>query len=70
MVAVQTAGEHAGVMVDELLGQQEVVIKSLGSLLRGVPGISGATLMGDEVALIADVPGILALHHERKEVAA
>lgn len=70
VVAVQTAGEHAGLMVDELLGQQEVVIKSLGSLLRAVPGISGATLMGDEVALIADVPRILALHNERKEVAA
>ena len=70
VVAVQTAGEHAGLMVDDLLGQQEVVIKSLGSLLRGVPGISGATLMGDEVALIADIPGILALHQNRKEVAA
>lgn len=70
VVAVRTANEYAGFIVDELLGQQEVVIKSLGGMLRRVPGISGATLMGDEVALIADVPSLLRLHRDQQGVAA
>ncbi|MEE9278149.1 MAG: chemotaxis protein CheA [Dehalococcoidia bacterium] len=70
VIAVRTAGDYAGLIVDDLLGQQEVVIKALGSLLRGVPGLSGATLMGDEVALIADVPGLLKLHRDRQGAAA
>ena len=44
-------------MVDELQGQQEIVIKSLGNLLSGIPGIMGATMRGDgDVALILDIP--------------
>ncbi len=70
VVAVRTAADSAGLIVDELLGQEEVVIKSLGSLLRRVPGVSGATLMGDEVALILDVPNLLKLHRSRQGAAA
>jgi two-component system chemotaxis sensor kinase CheA len=50
-------------LVDELLGQHQVVIKSLESNFRKVPGMSGATIMGDgKVALILDV---MALSSER-----
>lgn len=56
-IVVCSSGEkRAGFMVDELLGQQEIVIKSLGNLLSGIPGIMGATMRGDgDVALILDV---------------
>ena len=57
-IVVCSAGEkRAGFMVDELLGQQEIVIKSLGNLLGGLPGIMGATMRGDgSIALILDIP--------------
>jgi two-component system chemotaxis sensor kinase CheA len=57
-IVVCSSGEKsAGFMVDELLGQQEIVIKSLGNLLGGLPGIMGATMRGDgSIALILDIP--------------
>ncbi len=57
-IVVCSSGEkRAGFMVDELLGQQEIVIKSLGNLLGGIPGIMGATMRGDgSIALILDIP--------------
>lgn len=57
-IVVCASGEkRAGFMVDELLGQQEIVIKSLGNLLGGLPGIMGATMRGDGgIALILDIP--------------
>jgi two-component system chemotaxis sensor kinase CheA len=57
-IVVCSSGEkRAGFMVDELLGQQEIVIKSLGNLLGGLPGIMGATMRGDgSIALILDIP--------------
>lgn len=57
-IVVCSSGEkRAGFMVDELQGQQEIVIKSLGNLLSGIPGIMGATMRGDgDVALILDIP--------------
>ena len=57
-IVVCASGEkRAGFMVDELLGQQEIVIKSLGNLLGGLPGIMGATMRGDgSIALILDIP--------------
>lgn len=56
-VVVARVGERrAGLVVDSLIGQQEIVIKSLGKLLKGIRGISGATILGDgKVALILDV---------------
>ena len=49
-------GRRIGLMIDEMLGQQQVVIKSLESNYRPVPGVSGATILGDgRVALILDV---------------
>jgi len=47
-------------VVDQLIGQEEVVIKPLGSVLHGTPGLSGATITGDgRIALILDVPNLL-----------
>ena len=57
MVVCASGEKRAGFMVDELLGQQEIVIKSLGNLLGGLPGIMGATMRGDgSIALILDIP--------------
>lgn len=59
IVVVETDGEKLGVVVDELLGQQQVVIKSLEENFKKVEGISGATILGDgTVALIVDVSGL------------
>ncbi|BAT71625.1 two-component system, chemotaxis family, sensor kinase CheA [Thermosulfidibacter takaii ABI70S6] len=59
-VVVLSIGERRfGLVVDRLIGQEEIVIKSLGSYLNNVPGISGATIMGDgRVTLIIDVAGL------------
>jgi two-component system chemotaxis sensor kinase CheA len=55
-VIVETDGSKAVLLVDELVGQQQVVVKSLETNFRKVPGLSGATVMGDgSVALILDV---------------
>ena len=52
-------------MVDELLGQQEIVIKSLGNLIGGLPGIMGATMRGDgSIALILDIPSFIQMKSE------
>ncbi|WP_111640554.1 chemotaxis protein CheA [Marinimicrobium alkaliphilum] len=49
-----------GFVVDQLVGQEEVVIKPLGKMLQGTPGMAGATITGDgTIALILDVPGLL-----------
>jgi len=59
VVVVETDGEKVGVVVDELLGQQQVVIKSLEENYKKVEGISGATILGDgTVALIVDISGL------------
>lgn len=61
-VVVARVGERrAGLVVDSLIGQQEIVIKSLGKLPKGIKGISGATILGDgRVALILDVVPLVA----------
>jgi two-component system chemotaxis sensor kinase CheA len=62
VVIVEHEGRLAAVLVDEILGQQQVVIKSLEANYAKVDGIASATILGDgRVALILDVPGILAL---------
>ena len=62
MVVVESEGEKVGIVVDELLAQQQVVIKSLERNYRRVEGVSGATILGDgTVALILDMPGIVEL---------
>lgn len=62
MVVVESEGEKVGIVVDELLAQQQVVIKSLEQNYKKVEGVSGATILGDgTVALILDIPGIVHL---------
>lgn len=60
-VVILTVGnQRIGCVVDQLIGQEEVVIKPLGKMLQGTPGMSGATITGDgRIALILDVPGLL-----------
>jgi two-component system, chemotaxis family, sensor kinase CheA len=61
-VIVETDGSKAALLVDELVGQQQVVVKSLETNFRKVPGLSGATVMGDgSVALILDVAHMVRL---------
>ena len=63
VVIIEAEGKKTALLVDELLGQHQVVIKSLESNFRKVPGMSGATIMGDgKVALILDVSA-LGTHH-------
>lgn len=60
LVIVDSERQHFGIWVDELLDQQQVVIKSLESNFAHVKGLSGATILGDgTVALILDVNGII-----------
>ncbi|SMF36448.1 two-component system, chemotaxis family, sensor kinase CheA [Alteromonadaceae bacterium Bs31] len=62
MVVVESDGEKVGIVVDELLAQQQVVIKSLEQNYKRVEGISGATILGDgTVALILDTVGMVKL---------
>jgi two-component system chemotaxis sensor kinase CheA len=60
IMVVEGEGRRVGLFVDDLLGQQQVVIKSLETNFRRVDGVSGATILGDgAVALIMDVPGLI-----------
>ncbi|MEO1538809.1 MAG: chemotaxis protein CheA [Pseudomonadota bacterium] len=61
VVDTETDG-HVALLVDELLGQRQVVLKSLEANFQPVPGVSGATILGDgRVALILDVPALVTL---------
>lgn len=63
LVVVEDNGERAGIFVDDLLGQQQVVIKSLESNYMKVNSIAGATILGDgTVSLILDISETLASH--------
>lgn len=62
VVVVRYAGQKAGIVVDELLGEFQTVIKPLGKLFSGLRGISGSTILGNgDVALIVDVPSLVQL---------
>ncbi len=64
LVVVEAEGQHVGLFVDRLLGQQQVVIKSLETNFQQLDGVSGATILGDgRVALILDIPGLIHLFH-------
>ncbi len=64
LVIVEADGKKAGLYVDDLLGQQQVVIKSLEAHYRKVDGISAATILGDgTVAMILDVTGLIRMAH-------
>ncbi len=60
VVIVAMGTRQVGFVVDQLIGQEEVVIKPLGRALQGTPGMAGATITGDgRIALIIDVPSLL-----------
>jgi two-component system chemotaxis sensor kinase CheA len=66
VVVAHVGSQRLGLLVDEVTGQEEVVIKSLGALLHGLPGYAGATITGDgRIALILDISGILANRAKR-----
>ncbi|QYJ79908.1 chemotaxis protein CheA [Shewanella acanthi] len=66
VVIVQLGMMQIGFVVDALIGQEEVVIKPLGAMLHGTPGMAGATITSDGgIALILDVPGLLK-HYAKK----
>ena len=59
VVVIGSMGKRFGLLVDDILGEQQAVIKSLAQNYGEVPGVSGATILGDgRVALILDVPGL------------
>jgi two-component system chemotaxis sensor kinase CheA len=63
MVIVESEGLRAALLVDELIGQQQVVVKNLETHYRRVPDVSGATILGNgRVALILDVGAVLRRH--------
>jgi len=62
VIVVEDSGKMTGIMVDELLGQQSTVIKSLGAFMKGLVGISGGSIMSDgKVGIIVDIAGIVKL---------
>lgn len=66
VVVVNVGGVQVGLVVDFLIGQEEVVIKPLGALLQGLDGMAGATITGDgKIALILDVPGLMRKYARR-----
>jgi two-component system, chemotaxis family, sensor kinase CheA len=70
IVVVERQGALCGLFVDELLGPQQVVVKSLETNYRRVHGVSGATILGDgSVALILDIPGLVKFSNRKPSVA-
>ncbi len=66
VVVVRIGSQSVGLLVDDLIGQEEVVIKPLGALLHGIKGLSGATITGNgKIALILDLPGLLEAYARR-----
>jgi len=69
LVVLEAEGRRVAMLVDELLAQQQVVIKSLETNFKQVPGLAGATIHGDgTVALILDVPGLIRTFLERQSM--
>ncbi|BAZ93895.1 cheA signal transduction histidine kinase [Thiohalobacter thiocyanaticus] len=66
VVLVNVGSQRVGFVVDELIGQEEVVIKPLTAMLNGMPGFAGATITGDgRIALILDVPSLMRKYASR-----
>lgn len=68
LVVVEAEGQKVGLFVDDLLAQQQVVIKSLETNFQKIEGVSGATILGDgTVAMILDVSSLIRLYREQAE---
>jgi two-component system, chemotaxis family, sensor kinase CheA len=60
VVIIEHSGKTSALLVDEMVSKQEVVIKNLGSLMQGLPGVAGGAILGDgNIALILDPASIL-----------
>ncbi|MDO7085045.1 chemotaxis protein CheA [Pseudocolwellia sp. AS88] len=69
VVIVQVGTQQVGFVVDNLIGQEEVVIKPLDRLLHGTPGMAGATITSDGgIALIIDVPNLLKYYAKKSSL--
>ena len=69
IVVVKNGDSYAGLVVDQLVGEYQTVIKPLGKLFKHLRGISGSTVLGSgEVALILDVPALVKLATERENL--
>jgi two-component system chemotaxis sensor kinase CheA len=70
VVAVEYEGQQMCLLLDELLGKEEIVIKSLGESLKHIKGLAGGAIMGDgRVGLILDIAGLFDIAHENYELA-
>jgi len=68
VIVVESEGRRVGLLADELIGQQQVVIKSLGEQIQGTEGLAGGTIMSDgNVALILDIAGLVKVTHDEKD---
>ena len=68
MVVVEDEGKQTGILVDEILGQQQIVIKSLARLCGGTTGLAGGAIMPDgNVGLILDVGGVVRLANDNRD---
>ena len=68
VVIVAVGTRRVGLVVDQLVGQEEVVIKPLGKMLHGTPGMAGATITGDgRIALILDIPSLLGRYSKQSK---
>lgn len=66
VTVIEDGDRRVALLLDELLGQQRLVVKSLGDALGRIPGVAGASILADgRVRLILDVPGLIRLAHER-----
>jgi len=67
VVVAHIGNQRVGLVVDQLIGQEEAVIKPLGSRLQGTPGLAGATITGDgRISLILDLPTLIRHYARRK----
>jgi two-component system chemotaxis sensor kinase CheA len=64
LIVSESGGRQFCLMVDELIGKQEVVIKSLGETMQNIPGVAGGAILGDgRVGLILDLEGLFGANH-------
>lgn len=69
IVVISWGGKRFGIVVDSLIGDQDMVIRPLGEYIGAVPGISGAAILGDgRIALIVDIDGFLKMKHESLDI--
>ena len=65
LIVTESQEQQFCLLVDQVLGKQEVVIKSLGETLKNIPGIAGGAILGDgRVGLILDLDGVFRAHKQ------